>query len=202
MENQEVRQALNLFDTTDKWEAFVALSQQVNKLKDIMFQTAANQVTKLFSEVETNADWDFKQPNPNSMEVHFFLKYFGETSICLTFGWEGTIWLRALQHGNDFGLANQLLAEPEFRVIEQCFSRVDTRQSQQWREFLLSERGNFTFGNSSDEHFEPFELAWYAHHQTERFLAQIAAKVAKFQTPEATAALIELNERTRKLEAT
>ncbi len=195
MQNQEIHQALGLFDSAEKWQAFVELAQQRDTMKSLMYKTAAKKASAFFasSELLKNSEWDFSQKNPADLETEFFLKIYGPSSIRLTFGWEGKFYLRT-SNKHDFNQAAKILLEPDFQLLKFCFERVDSLQDSAYPELLMLENFNFLFDSPSDGHFGPFRLAWYAHHETERFLTQIATKVARFQTPEATQTLAKLNE--------
>ncbi|MGI4741290.1 MAG: hypothetical protein ACRYG7_39495 [Janthinobacterium lividum] len=196
MDTEEVNQALQLFDTSEKWDAFIRLSQQADNLKRAMTRTAVSRANSYFQREHTAPGWSFKQFGPDEFAMVWFLTAYGEYSICLVLSWSGVFVLEVRgSNVNDVEAATQLLKESKFSALMTCFERVD-----EWWEgrFMGKEKFNFRFGSPSDTHFGPFRLAWHAHFETEKLLDQIGTKVARFQTQEMTALLTELNELTRK----
>lgn len=196
METGEINQALQLFDTPEKWDAFVNLSRQTDKLKRAMTRTAVSRANSYFHREHCAPGWSFKQIWTDELGMVWYLTPFGEYSIALVLAWSGEFVLEVRSNkANEIETATQLLKDSQFSVLMSCFERVDV-----WWDgrFVGREKFNFSFGSPSDTRFGPYRLAWHAHFETEKFLDQVNAKVARFQTPEMTALLTELNELTSK----
>ena len=197
MHPEEIRQAVKLFDTADKWNAFLALSAQKDNLRNEM-QRGAYERIKNHYYIKSNSapEWSYKPLNPVEISMSWYLTEFGENSICLVLGWGGQLVLEA-RGGDRFNLvgeAGRLLKHEKFGLLFTCL-RVDAETDGQ---YLAGEEYNFSFGSANDGRFNGLSLAWYAHYHPEEFLTQVVEKISRFQTPEMTALLIELNQLTRK----
>lgn len=195
MDQEEINQAVQFFNTPEKWAAFTALSGQLDTLKRAMTRTAISRANTYFQFEHTAPGWSFKQIHPAEFAMIWYLTAFGEGSICLVFSWGGELVLEV--RGNDthdVELATRLVREQKFSALMSCFERVDV-----WWEhrFMGREKFNFSFGSALDGQFDPMRLAWYAQYETEKLLDQLRAKVARFQTPEMTELLTELNALTK-----
>ena len=195
MENEELRQAINLFDTPEKWTAFIELSNHKDRLKRIMTRTAVVRANQYFIQEHPVPGWSFQQFGTDEFAMIWYLTTYGEYSICLVLSWDGVFVLEVRGGSNSVAEATRLLKDSKFGDLMNCFERVDSWWDDR---FMAREKFNFSFGSPSDGHFGPFRLAWYAHFETERFIEQLGAKVARFQQPEMTALLTELNALTRK----
>jgi hypothetical protein len=195
MQNEELRQAITLFDTPEKWTAFIDLSNQKDRLKRMMTRTAIVRANHYFLQEHPVPGWSFQQLGAEDFGMIWYLTAFGEYSICLVLAWDGVFVLEVRGGANSVEETTRLLKDSKFSALMNCFERVDSW----WDErFMGREKFNFHFDSPSDGHFGPFRLAWYAHFETERFIEQLGAKVARFQLPEMTALLTELNTLTRK----
>ncbi len=197
MHQEEIRQAVKLFDTAEKWDAFLALSNQKENLRNEMQRSAYERIKNHYYVKSNNAPkWSYKPLNPLGISMSWYLTEFGENSICLVMGWNGQLVLEARggDRYNQVVEAGRLLKNGKFGLLFTCL-RVDAETDGQ---YLAGEEYNFSFGSTNDGRFNDFSLAWYAHYQPEEFLKQVVEKIARFQTPEMTALLTELNQLTRK----
>ncbi|MBF9239516.1 hypothetical protein I2I05_19135 [Hymenobacter sp. BT683] len=195
MEAEELRQSVLLFDTPDKWNAFLELSRQTDRLKRMMTRPAVERADRYFQLEHPKPKWSFRQFSPDEFSMVWYLTEYGEYSICLVFHWDGIFVLEARGGCNDVAKTTALLQEARFRILLECFERIDTW----WDNHLLAkEKFNFSFGTSADGHYGPFRLAWHAHYNTESLINQLGRKLAPFQTPEMTQLLSELNALTKK----
>lgn len=195
MDQEEINHAVQLFNTPEKWAAFVTLSRQLDNLKRSMTRTAISRANTYFQFEHAAPGWSFKQLNPNDFAMIWYLTAFGDGSICLVFSWSGEFVLEVRGNNtHDVEMATRLLKEQKFSALMSCFERVDV-----WWEnrFMGREKFNFSFGSASDGQFGPMRLAWYAQYETGKLLDQLQVKVARFQTPAMTELLAELNQLTR-----
>ncbi|MET4104783.1 hypothetical protein [Hymenobacter sp. UYP22] len=197
MKTEEINQALTLFDTPEKWDAFISLAKHHEQLKQAMFQKAFVRISRYFRSEHQAPGWSYKPINGNNLAMVWHLVQYDDFSICLVLAWQGEFVLevRGANQNHDLAKVVELLAQPKFNKLLSCFERIDRGVE---GHFLARERFNFSFGSPSDTQFGPFRLAWYAQFKTEQFLDQIVAKVAPFQTPEMTELLGELNRLTRR----
>ena len=181
METEEINQALQLFDTPEKWAAFINLSRQTDKLKRAMTRTAVARANSYFHREHTAPGWSFKQIWSDELGMVWYLTAFGEYSTCLVLAWSGEFVLEVRSNNADeITAVTALLKDSRFSALMACFERIDV-----WWDgrFVGREKFNFSFDSPSDTRFGPFRLAWHAHFETEKLLDQIAAKVSRFQTP-------------------
>lgn len=197
MQTEEINQAVQLFDTPEKWTAFLALTSQKESLRQAMYRTAFVRISSYFLKEHKAEGWSFKPLDPDELAMVWYLTQYGEFSVCLVMAWKGELVLevRGGDRHNKVDEAAKLIADPKYSVLLSCFERIDKGVE---GHFLAREKYNFSFGTPSDTRFGPFRLAWHAQFETEQLLEQIVAKVARFQTPEMTALLGEFNQLTRK----
>ena len=190
MQNQDIAQAVALFDTSDKWNAFLDLCDQRDRIRNAMWKKLVRQGSQAFQKQPEG--WKFESLNPEEPSFIWYLSEYGSKSICIVFGWQGQFYME-LRNGpssEKIDEINQLLVSMQFQAIQKGFSRIDEYWKGIWP---FNERYNFSFETPWDEDFHPNQLAWYAHFQTTDFIEQIEAKIAKFQTTEMTQVLSELN---------
>lgn len=197
MHTEEIKQAVQLFDTVEKWKAFLALTAQTNELRNVMHRTAYDSIKAYYFASNHNASgWSYMPITPNELFMVWYLTEYKENSICIVMGWSGEIYLEARggEFYNDVAKATLLLKSEKFNALLTKFQYVGTEND---KKYLASEKFNFGFGTTDDGNFDSMRLAWYAHFKTKEFLQQIIEKVSRFQTPEMTALLAEFNRETR-----
>ncbi|GAA4361812.1 hypothetical protein GCM10023185_29100 [Hymenobacter saemangeumensis] len=197
MQTKEIRQSVQLFDSSDKWLAFVELAQEKESLEKAMHRTAYDRLKSYFLKSPCAAGWTYKPIDNDEQMMLWYLTEHHENSICIVFGWRGQFWMEARggETYNNLDRAVELLKEPKFANLLTAFERVDQGVN---GVYLANEAFNFSFGTPFDTRFTATALAWHAQFETEKFLEQVVAKVARFQTPEMTDLLNELNQLTRK----
>ncbi|WBO85240.1 hypothetical protein [Hymenobacter yonginensis] len=197
MQTEEINQAVQLFDTPEKWSAFLALADQKEVLRQAMYRTAFVRISSHFLKDHQVEGWSFKPLDSSELAMVWYLTQYGEFSICLVMAWKGEFVLEVRGGDRNYKVdeAARLLADSRFNTLLSCFERIDKGVE---REYLAREKFNFSFGSPSDTRFGPFRLAWYAQFETEKLLEQIITKVSRFQTPEMTALLGDFNRMARK----
>ena len=195
MQTEEINQAVHLFDTPEKWSAFLALADQTENLRRAMYRTAFLRISSYFLKEHQAIGWSFKPMDPNELHMMWYLTQCGEFSVCLVLAWKGELVLEVRGGNNYHSISKtiELLQDPKYGALLACFDRIDEGPREH---FMAREKFNFSFGSPSDTRFGPLRLAWYAQFETEALLQQIIAKIVKFQTPEMTLLLAELNELT------
>lgn len=197
MHPEEIKQAVKLFDSAEKWNAFLALSAQKENLRNEMQRPAYELIKNYYSVKANNAPgWSYRPLSPLGISMSWYLEEFKENSICIVLGWNGQLVLEARggDQNNQVVEAGRLLKNEKYSVLYTCL-RVDAETN---GKYLLGEEYNFSFGSVNDGRFNEFSLAWYAYYQPEEFLKQVVEKIDRFQTVEMTQLLGELNRMTRK----
>lgn len=191
MNEELLQQAMLLFDTAEKWNAFVELLNRNGEIQTRWWKSLQNAVYQRELK-ESNPDWDIyiwnnsdikwfiKGESPNSLVIHFSGEYFR------TFSNAGAL---------EFNKVNELIKDPRFDCIRNAFDRIDGTN----HETIAWEHRNFSFGTIFVCKFPDHRtLSWYAGNRTEEFADQIIRKVRRLQTPEITDLFREINQKCRK----
>ncbi|WP_312298156.1 hypothetical protein [Chryseobacterium sp.] len=191
MNREFLKQALNLFDTPEKWNSFLELSNKKNEINNEWYKKAKTEIIHYFIN-DPAEGWSFV--NWNTWDYRWFLEDFGKESFCLwMFGNRIGLWL----NGNHFesAKATALLSTEKYSPLLSTL-RPDSIFDNDWKIF---EAGNFFFDSVNDGHIENDKLAWYAGNKTEKFVEQVTEKVNRIRkSPELTQLLREINETCKK----
>lgn len=193
--NQELlKQAKAMFDSPEKWNAFLELVWQKDEIRNQWFVKLKEEANKKFSTDECVEGWVFN--SWGVWDMHWYLKAHGDKSIGLLLGWWGEMTLCCNGDFYDTTKIHDLLRSERYAPLLNCFSRID-RFYEGGR--LAIEIRNFSFGSPYDTKFDLDRLSWYAGNHTEDFLNQIADKVNRFRKDaNITSLLNELNSETSK----
>jgi hypothetical protein len=191
--NQELlNQAKAMFDSPEKWNAFLELLWQKDNIKNQWYLNLKEDITKTFSTDFFSKDWDIKIRG--NFSYQWFLKAYGENSISIWIE-DGILSLFA-SDAHDIEEVYKLIKSENFAPLVNCFKRIDVSYQ---GGYIIKEERNFSFGTSTDERFDFEKLAWFAGYRTKEFTKQIADKVNRFRLNEdVTNLLSELNRQTRK----
>ena len=149
MHQEEIRQAVNLFDTAEKWNAFLALSAQKENLRNEMQRPAYECIKNHYYLKSNNAPgWSYRTLSPLGLSMSWYLEEFKENSICLVLGWNGQLVLEARggDQYNQVAEAGRLLKNEKFSALYTCL-RVDAETNDK---YLAGEKYNFSFGSVND----------------------------------------------------
>lgn len=191
MNEDLLRQTMQLFDAPEKWNAFCELKNQADNIQNHWWSTLQKEVYRK-SISESNPDWDVYIWN--NWDIMWFIKGESNKSLAVHF------WGEAVRIFCNYGDLNtskvtNLIKDNRFDAIKLCLDRID---GSNW-ETIGWEHRNFHFGTELDGNFpNATSLAWYAGNRTDDFATQIMNKVKKFQTPEITALFKEINEKCQK----
>lgn len=85
MENKSyLQQSSKIFDSSEKWTAFIELYKLKDQLKNLWFQELQNSVKiKINTEIDTNNKWTFKTWTPNS--YGWYMDSYGENSLVILY---------------------------------------------------------------------------------------------------------------------
>ena len=199
MQKELINQALALFDTPEKWNAFVEIANQKDNMRDHWLQKAKQPLLEYFMAKPTDG-WVCEPWGDNKYDLRWYLAAFGRDSLALATGWrfQFTLHVKDLA-AYDEKVINNLLRTTHSPLLA-AFGRVD----QQFEtEKKATENRNYYFGSPYDSNFGDSnldKLAWFVGNRTEEFARQIIAKVEAFTTnPELTRMLYEVNEKSRKV---
>jgi len=197
MENQDLlTHVITLFDSFEKWNAFIELSNSRGEIRRRYFDRLKSALVKSF--INDQTDWCF-QPF-NTEQYRWFLKEFGSESICLLWRvYDLVLWCNP--QFTDVQKVKDLLNSPDYNTIFNCFETPDSQSFPNLHHFC-EERHRFKFSDGNvysapdEENHE--KLAWFAGNMTMEMVEQISTKIKRFQTPEITSLLKELNDKCKK----
>lgn len=191
MNREFLKDAMDLFDTPEKWNSFIALSNKKNEINNEWYKKAKTGIISHFIN-DSVEGWSYV--NWNIWDYRWFLEDFGKESLCLwMFSNRIGLWL----NGNlfDSKKATTLLSTEKYAPLLSVL-RPDNIFDNDWKVF---EVGNFSFDTVNDGHFESDKLAWYAGNETEKYVEQVVEKVNRIRkNSELTQLLREINEACKK----
>lgn len=194
--NQElINQALNLFDTPEKWNAFLELYSQRDGIRDHWYRKLIEISIKRFSTSDIVDGWSFKPGG--GIDMSWYLTEYGDQSIRIIFGWSAEMTL--FYDGDNFSKLTELLKTKRFSPILEGFQKLDgVFQGNR----IAYESRNFIFESPYDTKFDYDRLAWFAGNQTVLFVDQIVKKVNRFRKDDNLTVLLgELNKEVRVVSA-
>ena len=196
--NQDlIMQAIQIFDTYDKWDAFIVLSNNIPEIRRRYFERLKSDLTKHFSK-DIAESWSFVAIH--NEQYRWYLSEFGYESL-------GLLW-----RANDFLLwcnpdkidANKvrdLLNTPDFNIIFNCFDNIDSLSNP--LHHFVQEKHRYTFRDSTSysapDEDDYNKLAWFAGNKTDELIELIAIKINKFRTIEITTLIKDLIVKCKKL---
>lgn len=208
MNEDLIQKAMQMFDTSEKWNAFCTLMDLAKYGNEKNGEIQNRWWKKLQIEVYNRELQELAKENPswdiyvwNNWDIKWFLrgedeKRNGYFSLVIHFhAWQNAT-LRVYYENLNSEKVNKLLAsDTKFDAIKMSFDRNNGNND---GNTLGSETGNFIFETPFDKQFpDNRTLSWFAGNKTEQFANQIIEKVRKFQTPEMTALFKEINEKCR-----
>lgn len=199
MQQELLTHAMNIFDSVDKWNAFIDLANQKDTIKDAYFSKVKEPLFRYFHENQADG-WVCEPWGDQTYDMRWYLKDFGKNSLGLGVGWRYDFVL-TLEDPNRFDIEKMYsyLKSPESGKLLAAFERIDSFLPDQRR--AIVETGNYSFDSPFDGNFKDakHQLAWYAGNQTENFVRQIVNKVEKFRkNKEVTDLLYQINEKSKK----
>lgn len=192
MQNELITDASKLFPTFDHWQSFLELLNQKDAIKDFWFIDATTRIRRHFMD-SLNTEWGFEPFGSPQRDTRWFLREFGPDSLAISFAFYYRFDLKIWN-------AQRFAAKPvtdglktsDFGSVLLAFGQID-RQGE-WGSELIQTNG-FSFGEGGRRPNTDLELAWFAAHETEAFVAQAVEKIERFtSSQEATEALRKLNQ--------
>jgi hypothetical protein len=205
MQKELLNQALALFDTFEKWNAFVEMANQKETMINLYFQKLRQPLLKYFNENLVEG-WVCEPWNDPNYDMQWYLKDFGKDSLSLRIGWNFHFVLY-LEDTNSFDTEKiDELLKTDYSIILSSFDRVDKQFDQydkqyDYHRFKIVEVRNYAFNSPYDSNFDNSQLdklAWYAGNETNKFADQIIRKVERFRKDQKlTRMLYELNDKAK-----
>ena len=191
MNNELLFQAMELFNTSDKWSAFVELASKTEEIERIWWGKLRRELLEIESE-KGNPDWTthiWGEP----WDIGWYINGEPDNSIAIHF-WKDSLRVVAYSKIDNDKLNNLFNRDERFSAIKRCFERLDGSN----QDIIGWEDRNFSFDSINDFPAGSSKLSWYAGNETSDFANQIIRKVRKFQTPEITALFKEIIEKCSK----
>lgn len=196
MQTELFNQSTKLFDTPEKWNAFVELAKQKDNIKNYYFKKAKQPILDYFNE-NIDDNWICEPWGNTNYDIRWYLKDFGKNSLALAIGWRFQLVL----HVNDINtfdtnLINELL-KTDYSLVLTKFDRID-RQFE--TNIKAVENRNYYFESPFDNNFyDEDKLAWFIGNKTDEFSKQLIEKVERFIKDETiTKMLYEINQKSKK----
>ncbi|MCU0440598.1 MAG: hypothetical protein MUC49_22105 [Raineya sp.] len=197
MQKELLNQALQIFDTSEKWNAFVELANQKDVMKWHYFQKLKQPLLNYFNANPVEG-WICEPWGDPNYDLRWYLKDFGKNSISLAVGW----FFQFVLHVGDTNTFDTKkvddLLKSDYSILLSSFDRVDKQFEHHLK---VVEVRNYSFNSPYDTNFDDSQvdkLAWFAGNETEKFTKQIISKVERFrQNKDLTKMLYDLNAKTK-----
>ena len=180
MNEKLIQQAMDLFDTPEKWEAFGELYRNYNTIKTRGFKKMRDE---LYCDELAHKDPNWHVVKWNDWDIRWELKTEGKRLWIHFWGDYFRIFVGNL---NAQKVQELITNNERYNKIQQVFSehcRLDGYDNNT----LAYERQcdiEYTFNNTPIIIKNSDELSWYAGHYPSEFKAQLLKKVRSLQTPE------------------
>ncbi|GIJ93193.1 hypothetical protein [Capnocytophaga stomatis] len=184
MNNNTLKEAAELFNTTEKWNAFVELVNQQDNLKNMWW----NELQENVYNRGTAPDWTvYKYHGIEKIIWYVSDAQQGQSSTSIYF--DGEHICIYFYSGVNPEEAQKLIEKNKerFQIIFDQFDNVE-----KGGKYLLWEKFKFRDGNK--DILGADKLAWYAGNRTEEFANQLVERIQKLQTTEITNLFREINE--------
>lgn len=197
MQKELLNQALGIFDSSEKWNAYVELANQKETMKWHYFQKLKQPLLNYFNANPVEG-WVCEPWGDTNYDLRWYLKDFGKSSISLAVFWTFHFVLH-IEDTNAFDSKKiDDLLRSDYSIILSSFDRVDRQFEHQLK---VVEVRNYSFNSPYDTNFDNSQLdklAWFAGNETDSFAKQIIKKVERFrQNKDLTKMLYDLNKRTK-----
>jgi hypothetical protein len=194
--NQDIiQEAVNIFDTAEKWRAFYDMEKARPDIQNGWLRHGAHALREEF--LKSPGEWGCS-PWGNPRDTKWHLSELGEKSISIGIGWEDFEFhlFDARDNDEQWTKAGELLDGPDFR---QLISRIGTRcyrPRYKSDKLLLADLNFDPLVMGADAGFRPRLIAWHAAKRTGDFVEKTLGWVRKLMEDEEVVRLIrELNDR-------
>jgi hypothetical protein len=195
MQKELLHQTVGIFDTSEKWNAYIELANQKENIKNYYFQKLKHPLLNYFYKNPVDG-WVCESWGNTLYDVRWYLKDFGKSSLSLAIGWMFEFHM----HIEDITAFDTMkindLLRGEYSLLLSAFDRIDRSFENNTK---AMEYRNYSFGSPYDSNFDNAHLdrlAWFAGNHTDEFVSQIIKKVEQFrQNSELTKMLYEVNQK-------
>ena len=189
MKNLLLNKAKELFDTPEKWNTFIELSNLKDKIKDDWFKELFNSIKKHFLQNPVN-DWSFE--TSDNLNFWWFLTGYGESSLALDLYLDNkfSLWI----DGDVFDIQKvlELVKSNAYTPLLLKFNNYIINED----DHIIKEEHSFVFENQIINDYDEYTLSWFAGKKTDLFAKQIIEKVDSFRKDETIIKLFtEINEK-------
>jgi hypothetical protein len=187
MSKELAKQTLELFDTPEKWNTFLELSNLRSLMRNQIFEKTKIKLVDYFNLNPIN-EWSFLNWGQDNWDYKWFLTNCTENSL--------GIWMNGVQVGFYYqGVkrvqALELFNSSKYSDLKKCF-RPDYENGSI---LFYYEHGNFIFDSINDENFDLDSIAGYLLNEPEKYMNQVVEKVDNVRrNPEFLNLLKELNQ--------
>jgi hypothetical protein len=144
MQKELLNQALALFDTPEKWNAFLEIANQKETMKWHYFQKLKHPLLKYFNDNQVKG-WVCEPWGNTDYDLRWYLEDFGKNSLALAVGWTFHFVLH-IEDTNSFDTTkiDQLL-KTDYSILLSSFDRIDRQFEPQLK---VVEVRNYSFNKS------------------------------------------------------
>ena len=193
MQKELLNQAVQMFDSSDKWNSFLELSSSKDEIRNHWYQTLKTHITKRFWEEDKVNGWSLEAFG--SWDYRWYLTEFGRDSFCINMN-QNRIGLWVNPNFFISQRITELLKTENYSSIMATLRPDEGFNGEWWK---LSEFGNFEFESPYDGHFDLDRLGWFAGNKTEELVNQLSEKINRFRKDETIMKLFaELNREAKK----
>lgn len=189
-----INQSMVMFDTPEKWNAFLELHSIKDLIKNQWYEKLRISLLSRFNKDEAMDKWKFSFSNGHQ-DYRWYLAEFNSESLCLrtcnltTFG----LWFNPGNH--DSKKIYNLLHTSKYSIILDILRPDQLFPANDW---VLQETGNFSFNSPYNSQFNEEHLSWFAGNETDKLTDQIVEKINRFRKDETITGLIaEINRDTK-----
>ena len=195
MQKELFNQAAKLFDSLEKWDAYLELVSQEQAIRIHYLKKIKKPLLEYF--INNPAEGWVCQPwSDDNYDMRWYLKDFGKDSLAIATGWLFKFCLHVEDINKFDSLRIDNLLQSEYSFFLSKFEQIENLYTPN---FKVIESRNYVFNTPYDHDFDENHLAWFAGNRTQELVNQIIAKVERFtKDEEMTRMLREVNEKAKK----
>ncbi len=199
MSNQQLlKQSAQIFDSLEKWNALFEIHSLSDQINELWMEKGAEALRSDFG-ARPSAGWKCKDWEAKR-ETIWFLSDLGCDSISLVYAWPTWEFHLIFKAPAPFDEteAKRLLKRDQFQPLVAMFDPDEVPSKGGKYRPLASDSKFNPLGGSSEKFSRQRELAWYAAHETDRFVKEMSNHVRQITDDSTLTALVrELNHRAK-----
>lgn len=171
MKQDIIQEAVNIFDTPEKWEAFYEMEKERPKIINHWLALGAKELREEFRKSPGNWQCDIWGAE---RDTRWNLSDLGGGSINVGIGWETFEFHLFDLRNNDeiWQKTTGLLEEPDFRYLRERIGPRCYRATWQKEHLLLADLNFDPLETGADSGFRPRLIAWHAGQKTPSFFVK------------------------------